>query len=125
MVREFAEFRLGAFKTAAQFQVAAVFLRQEIGYWPFDHLVAMIFQLHVADDLGLQQADGIAGDGIAETGVKFLRHRSAAHHVAPFHDAHFQARLGKIEGADKAIMAGADDHGIILFGHARLHPAGG
>ena len=57
-----AELGLCPFQPAAQFQISAIFLRQEIGNWPFNNAVAMIGQPHVVDDFGLQQADGVTGN---------------------------------------------------------------
>src|SRR3546814_4473274 len=69
----------------------------------------MIGELHVGDDLRLEQADRVAGDRIAEAGMKLLGHRSAADDVARLDDPYLQTRFREIEGADEAVVAGTDD----------------
>ena len=98
---------------------------EEIADRPLDHPVAVIMQLHVGDDFGAQQADGVAGGGVAEAGVELLGHRRAADHVPPFQHPHLQPRLGEVESADEAIVAAADNQGVIGIGHALLQPDGG
>jgi hypothetical protein len=56
---------------------------------------AMFGQLHVGDDLGLQQADRVARHRIAETGVEFLGHGGAADDAAAFDDADLQPRRAR------------------------------
>src|SRR3546814_20442539 len=63
------------------------------------------------------QADRVAGDRIAEAGMKLLGHRSAADDVARLDDPYLQTRFRGIEGADEAVVAGTDDEGVIGFGH--------
>ena len=114
------EFGLGAFKATAELQISAVFLGQEIADRPLDHAIAVIGQFHIGDDFGLQQANGIARHRVAETGMEFLSHSRPTDNIAAFHDADLQARLCKIERTDKAVMATANDYGIIFFGHVLL-----
>ena len=114
------EFRLRPFQPAAQFQIAPVFLRKEIGDWTLDDGVTMLFQSHVANDFGLQQADGVTRYGISETRVEFLRDGRTAHDIAPFDNADFQPRAGEIECAYQPVMACSDDDGVISTGHVRL-----
>src|SRR3546814_2197064 len=84
----------------------------------------MLDQPHVADDLGLEQAHRVAGDAVAESRVEFLRHRRAADDTSPLDHANLEARLGEIEGADEAVMPGADDDRVVCFRHSLpRHPA--
>jgi hypothetical protein len=69
------------------------------------------------DHLGLEQADGVARHRIAETGMEFLGHRRPANDIAALDDPHLHACTREVEGADKAVMATADDYGIIFLGH--------
>src|SRR3546814_14538307 len=62
-----------------------------------------------SDERRLEQADRVAGDRIAEAGMKLLGHRSAADDVARLDDPYLQTRLREIEGADEAVVAGTDD----------------
>ena len=120
MLGELAEFGLCSFQPAAQFQIAPVFLRKEIGDWTLDDGVTVLFQSHVANDFGLQQADGVTCYGISETREEFLRNGRTAHDIAPFDDADFQPRAGEIECAYQPVMACSDDDGVISTGHVRL-----
>ena len=75
-------------------------MRQKIADWPFDDAVPMICQFHIGDDFGLQQADGITGHRVPETGMKLLGHRRPANDIAALNYANLQAGFCKIEGAD-------------------------
>ena len=110
------KFGLGPPRATAQLQIV-VGEREEVADRPLDHAVAVIVQLHVRDHLGAQQADGVAGGGIAEAGVEFLGHRRAADHMAAFQHPHTHPRAGKVEGAGQAVVATADDQGVVMLGH--------
>ena len=86
-------------KPATKFQIAAVFLRQEVGDWPLNHAVAMFGQSHIGNHLGLEQADGVARDAIAETGVEFLGNSSTTNHIARLDNPHLEARPRKVKSA--------------------------
>ena len=47
----------------------------------------MVGQFHVRNDLGLKQADGVACDRVAETGVELFGDGCTAHDIAAFDDA--------------------------------------
>ena len=73
----------------------------------------MTRQLHVGDHLGIEQADRIAGDGVAEARVELLGDRRAADDAAPLQHPHLVAGPRQIEGADEAVVAAADDEGVV------------
>src|SRR5690348_3153487 len=73
----------------------------------------MTLKLHVADDLGLQQADGVAGRRIAKARQKLVGDRSAANGARGFKDRDLQALLRQIMSAGQAIMAGANDNRVV------------
>ena len=112
VVGEFAKLGLGPFQSAAQFQIAAVGLGQEVGDGTLHHPQTKARQVHVLDHFRIEKADGVAGDGIAKAGVEFLGHGCAAHHAAAFDQTHLQARPGQIKGAGQPIMASADDQDV-------------
>ena len=85
----------------------------------------MLDQLHVRNHLGLKQADGVAGDRVAETGMKFFGNSRAADDIAAFDKADLQAGAREIKGANKAVMASTDDDGVIFLGHFLLQPDAG
>ena len=72
----------------------------------------MFNQTHVRDDFWLQQANGVARHRIAETGIKFLGDCGSANNIAPLDNPHLKARAREVEGADKAVMAAADDESV-------------
>ena len=125
MLRKACKFRLCSFQSPTEFQITAIFLRQEVADRPLDDAIAMVCQAHILDHLGLQQADGVARDGIAETGVEFLGHRRAAYDIASLDDAYLHSGAGKIKGADKSVVASANDYSIIFLGHLWLQPGAG
>ena len=122
---ELAELGLRAFEPAAELQIAAIFLRQEIADRPLDHAIAVIGEAHVGDHLGLEQADRITRDRVAEPRREFLGHGGAADDVARLDDAHLEPCAREVKGADEAVVAGADDQRVISFGHYLLQPAAG
>src|SRR3546814_4942996 len=95
-------------------EVSAIRLRQEIRDWPLYYAVAVIGQLHVGDDLGLEQADGVARHRIAKARVKLFGHSRAAHHIAAFENADLETSARQIEGADEPVVAAADDYCVIM-----------
>src|SRR3546814_3507416 len=111
--REFAELGLRAFEPAAELEIPPILLRQEIADRPLDHAITVIGELHVGDDLGLEQTNRVARDRIAETRREFLGHRGAADDVARLDDAHLQPGFREIEGAEAAVVAGADNQRVI------------
>src|SRR3546814_9525411 len=66
----------------------------------------------------------VARDRIAETRREFLGHRGAADDVARLDDAHLQPGFREIEGADEAVVAGADNQRVIGFGHRNSFASG-
>jgi hypothetical protein len=78
----------------------------------------MLVQLQVADDLGLQQADGVGRGRVAEARMEFLRHASASNHAAPLQNAHAQPRHAEIGRTGQSVVTGSDQDGIEIR-HAR------
>ena len=66
-------------------------------------------QIHVVDHALVQQADRVAGNGVAKPGMKFLGHRGAADHAAALAHRNTHAGARQVEGADESVMAAADD----------------
>ena len=95
-------------------EIAAVGRGQEILGAALDDLQAVLGQLQIRDDLRVEQTDGVGRDRIAEAGMKFLRHRGAADHLAPLDHLHAQARHREIGRAGEAVMPGADDDDVCL-----------
>ena len=52
--------------------------------------------------------------------MEFFGNGCAADDCPAFDKAHLEARTGQVKGADKAIMASADDDGVIVLGHIYL-----
>ena len=48
----------------------------------------MLLQAQIPDHLGVEQADGVAGGGIAKPRVEFLGDGGAAEHAAAFENPH-------------------------------------
>ena len=74
----------------------------------------------VADDLRPQQADDVASDAEAEAGEDLLGDRGATEDVAPLEDEGPQAGPGEVRGADQAVVATADDDGVVALRHGRV-----
>ena len=95
-------------------EIAAVGRRQEILRAALDDPQAVIGQLQIADDLRVEQADGVGRDRVAKAGVEFLRDRGAADHLAALDHLHAQSGHRQIGRAGEAVMAGSDDDDVSL-----------
>ena len=111
--RELAEFARSAFFVAVHDQIAAIVQRREIGDRPQHALQPMTREIHLANDLGIQKADGITRDGIAKTGMEFIRDRSATDNTAPLQHADSVSGLRQIKRTGEPVMPTADQNGII------------
>src|ERR1700733_7252355 len=58
----------------------------------------MLLEAQVGDHLGVQEAHGVTGGGIAETGMEFLGHGRTADDVASLQHPHLEAGLGQGAG---------------------------
>ena len=74
----------------------------------------MLRKRHVADHFRIEKAYGIAGDKIAEPGIKLLCHGCATHDVASFNHRHLVPCATKIKGASQTIVAAADNYNPLL-----------
>ena len=83
----------------------------------------MLYKLHVGDDFGLEQADGVACDRVAKAGVEFFGDGRAADDITALDDADFQPGAGQIEGADEAVVARTDNDRIVFFCHIHFRRA--
>ena len=111
--RESCEFRLRCFEPAADFKVGAPVQRQEVGIRPLHDPQAVVRQVQIADHLRVEQAHRVGSDRVAEARMEFLGHRRAAHHAAALEHLHLEAAPGEIAGTGKAVVACADDHGVV------------
>ena len=93
-------------------QIAAIGRGQKILRAALDDPQAMIVQLQIGDDLRIEQAHGVGRDRIAKTGIKFLRHRGAADHLAALDDFYAQSGHRQIGRAGEAIVPRADDDNV-------------
>src|SRR5437868_9470268 len=73
----------------------------------------MLGKAQIADDLGLQQADGIRRHGIAKARVELLRDGSPADDLTPLEDLDLEAGAREIAGAGQAVMPGTDDYCVV------------
>ena len=107
---------LRGLQAAAHLQIA-VFERQEVGQRALDDAQAMLREAQVADHLGLQQADGVSRNRIAEPGMELRAGCRAADGGAALEHFYLEAGLRQIAGTGEAVVPGADDDCIVA-----LHP---
>ena len=93
-------------------QAIAAGKRQEVRHRPLDDAQAVLMQTEIAYHAGMQQAYRVRGDGIAESRVKFLRERGAAHLGGPLAQRNLQAARSEVACARERVVASADQHGI-------------
>ena len=99
-------------------EARSVRLRQEVGGPAMDDLEAVPGQIEIAEDAGIEQADGVGGQRVAEAGVEFGGGDGAADRRPALQHPHGQAGPCQIGGRDEAVMAAADDHHVERFGHS-------
>ena len=86
--------------------------RPEVRNRPLDDFEAVAGQLQVADDLGIEQAHRVGGDGIAKAGVEFLGEGGPAYAGILFEHDDAKAGARQIRGRDEAVMPAANDNDI-------------
>ncbi len=107
---EFCDFGLRA--PRRDFQIAPVGQGQEIRQRALDDAEAVAMKIEVADDLRVQERDGVGGDGIAEAGMEFLGDRRAADLRPALEHRDLEAGHGEIGRGDKAVVTAADDDDV-------------
>ncbi len=111
----FAEFRDGLMGAAfAGQQIASIRRRQEVLRAALDDPQAVAMQVQIRDDLRIEQAHRVGGHRIAEAGIKLLRHRRAADHLAAIDHLHAHAAHREIGCAGQAVMARANDECVVV-----------
>ncbi len=103
---------LGFRAPGRRLQIAAIGKGQEVGERPLDDPQAVPREIEIPDDRRMEQRNGVGGDGIAESGMKFLRCRRAADDGAPLDHRDLQSRRREIGGRDQAVVAAADDDDV-------------
>ena len=97
---------------AAAEQVIAV-AGQEIVLLAKDDLQAVAGKVEIADDLGVEQGDGVGGGAVAEARQELVRDRSAADVRLRFQDQDLEPLLREIVAADEAVVARANDDCVV------------
>src|SRR5690606_38256828 len=106
---------------AAEAERTPVGQRKEVGIRALDDAQPVLDQAQVADHPRVQQADGVAGQRVAEARVELLGHGGAADHPAPLQHPDLQPGRGQVGGADQAVVAAADDQDVVVrLMHARI-----
>jgi len=71
------------------------------------------FQIHVADHLGIEQADGVAGNAVAVSGQELVGDGGAADIPGRFENRDLEALLRQIISAGQAVVAGTNDDRVV------------
>ena len=95
-------------------QIAAVGRREEILRAAFDDAQPVLVQREVGNHFRVEQADGIGGNGIAESRMEFLGDRRSAGHRPALDDLHPQTGAAEIACAGQAVVAGPDDDHVMI-----------
>ena len=93
-------------------QIVAV-ARKEIISLAEHYLEAVAFQIEVANDLWVEQADGVARGRVAEAGQEFVRDRRTTDRVGRLEDGNLQPLRCEIVSAGQAVVARADDYNVV------------
>src|SRR5262249_4142509 len=116
-----AEFRNVAFRAALSGkEVPAIQSWKEVLCPTHDNPQSVLQEAKIGDDLRVQQAHGIGGDGISETRMKLFRDRGATHEWSPFEDLDFQPCHAEVGCAGQPIVTCADDDDVVCLHRGRL-----
>ncbi len=96
----------------AEQQVVAVLLGAERGRHQDGH-EAVLDEVEVLDDVGAEEAQSVGEGREPEAGPQLLGDGRAADQVTPLQDERAQARPGQIGAVGQAVVAAADDDGVV------------
>ncbi len=86
---------------------------------------AVLGQVEIADDLGSQQADHVAGDREAEARHDLLGDGGATQHVPALEHQGLHPGPRQVRGGDEPVVASTDDHRVVALRHATLQSGPG
>src|SRR5262249_11760923 len=116
-----AEFRNVAFRAAfSGKQVPAIQGWKEVLCPTLDNSKSVLQEAKIGDDLWVQQAHGVGGDGISETRMKLFRDRRATDEWSPFEDLDFQPCHAEVGCAGQPIVTCADDDDVVCLHRGTL-----
>ncbi len=75
---------------------------------------AVLGQLQLVDDVGPEQRQRIGEGGEPEAGMQLFGDGRSAHEVAALDDQGFQPGPGQVGAVGEAVVASADDDGVVL-----------
>src|SRR5450631_568117 len=78
-----------------------------------DHAESVIGEMEVANDFGAEHAGDVGGGGSAATGGDLFGNTASADNVAAFEDQSGVSGASEIRGGGEAVVAGADDDGVV------------
>ena len=103
-------------------QVPAIRRREEVLGATLDNLQPVIVQAKVGDDLGIEQADRVGGDRVAEARMELLGDRGASHHRAALDHLDREPGHPEIGGTCQPVMARPNDDDIVALHRSRHFP---
>ena len=109
-------------EAAATRQQVIALSGQEIVDLAQHNLQSVSLQLHVADDLGLQEADRVTRSRVSKSWKELVGNGSAANGSGSLQHRDFEALFCEIIGAGEAVVAGADDDCVV---HGQHRHSGG
>ena len=93
--------------------VGAVRVGQEPDGVEGDDVKAVVAELQVVDDLGLEHVTVVGAGGEPVAGNELLGSASAADNVPAFENEDAEAGAGKVSSAGEAVVAPTDDYGVM------------
>ena len=100
-------------------KVPAIRRGEEVLRATLDNLQSMIVQAKVRDDLGIEQADRVGGDRVAEARDELLGDRRSAHHGAALDHLDAEPGHAEIGGAGQPVVARPDDDDVVALHRGR------
>jgi len=111
--REAPDLGLRRGQAATDLEVIPVGERKKIGERALDDGQSVRREIEIADHLGIQQADRVARGRIAKARMEFFGNCGPADDAPALENRHLQPAGGEIARAGEAIVAAADDHGVV------------
>ena len=80
----------------------------------------MPLELHIPDDLGLQEAYRVARGGVTESRQEFVGDGSTSYRIGCFQNGDLEALPGEVIGAGQAVVTRTDDNRVVQMSPANF-----
>ena len=114
LLRKGGDFLRGFASVLIQRERPSVRTQRRHAHFGSDHPQAMLFQLHVADDVGTDRSCGVSQGRASKARMELVRNSSPADLRAALEYERLESSLGQIKSGDQPVVTAADDDDIPL-----------